>query len=200
VAVRPSVARAVLGLAAACGIAAGCSREGDWRQYREVTAAAGRAEAPAAQQASAPSGDLTWTAPTGWKEERGSGMRLASFAVGSGASTGLCTIIRLGGTAGGLEANVRRWIGQIGLPDPGEQDLADFLGRQQKLSLDGGWEGRIVDLTQMGDPGAEAGSMLACSLSGAGSTVFVKLTGPVSLLRQESANFSSLCRSLRGED
>jgi hypothetical protein len=42
--------------------------------------------------------------------------------------------------------------------------------------------------------------MLAAMFSGSGATVFVKLTGPVALLRMERERFAMVCRSLRRED
>jgi hypothetical protein len=190
-------------------LTSGCGgREGAWRQYRETTVRAepaarrGAADAAGAAAAGAEGagGELRWTAPSGWKEEGGSGMRLASFTAVDGAQTGLCTIIKLGGAAGGLDANVRRWIGQLGIQAPDAKEMAEFLKRQQEFKSEGGWEGVIVDLTELAAPAAESGSMLASSLTVGESTVFVKLTGSVALLRKEKESFTQLCRSLRREE
>src|ERR1039457_6941126 len=64
---------------------------------------------------SAMSNMFTWVAPQGWKQEAGSGMRLATFHLLSDAKAIDCSIVSMGGMAGGLEANLRRWMGQIGV-------------------------------------------------------------------------------------
>lgn len=50
---------------------------------------------------------FTWTAPEGWKQEAGGAMRLATFHLRSDAKAIDCSIVSLGGMAGGLEANLR---------------------------------------------------------------------------------------------
>jgi spore maturation protein SpmB len=127
-------------------------------------------------------------------------MRLASFAMGSGGQTGLCTIVELAGEAGWLDANIRRWIKQLDLPVPGPEAWEAFIQQQTPLSSVGGLAGMMVDLTTLGTPTADQASMLAAMFSGSGATVFVKLTGPVALLRMERERFAMVCRSLRRED
>ena len=61
-----------------------------------------------------PSG-FTWKKPDSWIPSRGSSMRLASFEIPCSGGVGELSIIQLGGEGGGLEANVNRWRGQIGL-------------------------------------------------------------------------------------
>lgn len=170
-----------------------------WRTYREQTinAPAPSAAMSASATDTAPASTLRWDRPDGWAEERGTGMRLASFTVSAGGRSGLCTIVELGGDAGGLEANIRRWLGQLKLPVPESGAWEDFIQRQTPLSSTGGLSGMIVDLTTLGAGTEDTPSMLAAMFSEAGATVFVKITGPIALLRAEQGRFESLCRSLR---
>ena len=72
--------------------------------------------------ASRPSG-LRWTAPAGWKEIAGSGMRVASFELPKTAGKAEVTVVALPGDVGGELANVNRWRGQLALSPISEADL-----------------------------------------------------------------------------
>jgi hypothetical protein len=174
-----------------------------WSEYEENTTGPAEARAPLTlrQPVVERPAALQWTAPASWKAQPGSSMRLGSFTVGEGSRTGLCTIIRLGGSAGGLQANIRRWIGQIGQPAPPPEELAAFIGRQERFQSEGGLDGVLIDLTKLGSQGPEDGSMLAALFDLGDMTVFVKFTGPLTLLNEERANFTGLCRTFRrGEE
>jgi hypothetical protein len=198
---KPGSYAAVLALA----LCASCGRnDSAWRTYREVVVEPGHNHDQAAMAmpadmpgggGAAPTGSLAWKSPDGWTESPGTGMRLVSFAVGSGTDTGLCTIVMLGGDAGGVEANVVRWIGQIGATAPSGDALGAFMARQDKIASAGGFEGLAVDLTEL-DPSLPQ-SMLAALLDVDGSTAFIKLTGSPSLLKQEKQRFLEVCRSIK---
>lgn len=184
-----------------CALLAGCGRsQTGWQTYEEITTSA-----PAPRMASSParpagnraSGTVQWTVPDGWRVEAASGMRLATFVVGQGGQTGTCTIVTLGGAAGGLEANVRRWLRQLNLQDPAPEAWTAFLEAQPRLRSEGGFEGVVTDLTSLGPQAPETPSMLAGLFTVEGGTLFVKLTGPLSLLGEEKENFTRLCQSLR---
>lgn len=186
---------------------AGCgNREPKWHEYEEYYAEPpSRARSGMVPQATeskpaAPAGKLRWTAPEGWSEQPGASMRLVTFAMGSGTETGACTIIKLGGAAGGVEANIVRWMGQIGVEPPADAELAAFIERQPKVKSEGGLDGVLVDLTSLGDAAPGTVSMLAALFPLGDMTAFVKLTGPKSLLAGEKERFEKLCRSLRRED
>ena len=175
----------------------GCGpREPAWRTYEEVAVPDPTAQASpvAASGAAVP---LKWTAPAGWIEEAGSGMRLAAFSIRRSGGTGVCTMITLRGPAGGLEANVRRWIGQLGLPEPPADELAAFLARQERFRCQGGFDGVRIDLTGFKGQPPGAASMLGAVITLGDSTLFAKFTGPAGLLKEERSSFAALCGSVR---
>jgi len=204
---RQWTGRRVAGLLA-CGLGllavAGCRQRSAVREYTEIMTGAPPASVPAMAQsedaaattmARAP---LHWTAPAGWQESAGDSMRLATFTVPDAQGTGTCTIVALAGAAGGLEANVRRWIGQLDLPVPPDAEWQAFLKRQESFTTAAQSQGTLVDLTQL--PGAEGrtqGSMLAAATMIQDQTVFVKFTGLPAQLQREKARFLELCKSLR---
>lgn len=176
-----------------------------WATYEEITTDAisqhvhSTASSDEAIPASRTPGSVRWTAPSGWREETGAGMRLASFGIDKAGATGLCAIVQLSGAAGGLEANVRRWFGQLNLDLPEGDDWASFLERQQEIQSVGGFAGTLVDLIAISPLPPETPSMLAALLNAGSSTLFVKFTGPRVLLEAEKEAFTGLCRSLRAD-
>jgi hypothetical protein len=141
------------------------------------------------------SGSINWKTPVGWAETKGSGMRLATFAVNSGGDAATCTIVLLGGNAGGLEANILRWIGQAGLKPLSEDEMKSFVSKQQTIKSDGGLDVFIADLTTLSDKNAKS-TMIASIVTVGESTGFVKLSGPAEVLTAQKENFIQLCKSL----
>lgn len=181
-------------------------RKPSWRTYKEheVIVQAPHAAHAAGEAAAAPAGAesqaaLQWKTPQGWSETRSdSGMRLATFELKGDAGAGTCTIVLLGGDAGGLKANVVRWIGQLQLAVPADPDFDAFMKRQQTFATEGGFNTVLLDLTELGPANNDAAnSMLASYITVGESSCFVKLTGPAGLLKKEKENFIQLCRSLK---
>ena len=56
---------------------------------------------------------LSWGTPDGWSEEKGGGMRVATFRAKDDAGGIECSVVSLGGQAGGSQSNVIRWMKQI---------------------------------------------------------------------------------------
>jgi hypothetical protein len=155
---------------------------------------------PAATPAPAPAAPVqaVWTTPAGWREEKGSLMRLASFTPGNGS--GLCTLIPLEGEAGGRTANVRRWMAQLGLPAMADAELERFMSAQQELRTVGDWPAWIVDFIPLARAAKKPQAMLSAIVSAGEFTIFAKFTGSPALLRANRDRFLELCRSLRSGD
>jgi hypothetical protein len=172
------------------------------RSYEEkpvsATTATPTAGAPAPGPV-APTHPLIWKVPAGWTEQPATGMRLASFTCGEKPNTGLCTIIALTGQAGGLKPNVQRWMQQIGLTPPAESELDRFLARQERIPTAGGWTAILIDLTELQKDGAgDTPAIIAALVPVGESTLFLKMTGSRTVLRQHRDGLQELCRSLRG--
>ncbi|MFI5361289.1 MAG: hypothetical protein ACHQ49_04910 [Elusimicrobiota bacterium] len=114
---------------------------------------------------------LRWTAPPGWKEVAGAGMRVASFELpNKTAGMAEVTVVALPGDVGGELANVNRWRGQLALPPISEADLpaarASVECRLGKLF--------VYDFT--GD-GEKKTRLVAGMISVSGTMWFFKLMG-----------------------
>lgn len=186
-------------------LSCGCGfQEPRWETYEEVYLKPSTATSSSSPAMSQPAHEhteqkpLRWTKPDGWNELAGSGMRIATFTVTGGDHSATSTVISLSGAAGGLEANVVRWMGQLKLAKPSPEELTSFLERQRRFQSEGGLDGVLIDLTEFG-PAADNGSMLAALVPYQGATLFIKMTGPIELLTAEKDRFASLCTSLRSE-
>lgn len=137
--------------------------------------------------------DLAWDVPAGWTETPGKGMRRAAFS--AEGSQMLCTIVALGGSAGGMESNVRRWLGQVGL-DLDAEALASLLESLEKGSTSSGLIWSWVDFNPLLKDPTEP-SMKAVLLEKEGSTVFIKMTGSGSELAVQDGAMRALVDSIR---
>ena len=134
---------------------------------------------------------FAWTVPQGWSEEPGQGMRVATFHSDSNPKAVDVSIVALGGMAGGLEANLKRWLGQIGVSVPDDQ-LQKFI----KSSQD-----NIFDFTQLqkGSDATSKSMIAAVLLIDQNTTVFVKMAGSIQDVTQEKENFIKLVQSVHAK-
>ena len=124
-------------------------------------------------------------------------MRLATIT--HPQSPGLeISIVSLSGAAGGLSANLNRWMKQIDLPELKEPALEEFLSKQKTFKTQGGLTCLLVDFTTL-QPQEDLSlpGMLVGVVEIPEQTVFVKMTGPLSVLNQNRDAFEALCQSLK---
>jgi len=191
------------------GLLASCRQEGDVRRYREVLSRAAerpslgampdddihrgaRGSASVVDLPVSSSGGLVWSTPPGWVEESGKGMRLVTLRPQD--AEGDCTIVVLGGAAGGTVANISRWLGQLNI-SLSEQEQARFVGDAAAFETSSGLPGRLYDFTEL-VTGDEKSAMLAVVVKIGQQTAFVKYTAARGVLIKYREAFLSLCRSL----
>jgi len=136
---------------------------------------------------------LSWEVPKGWFEKKGSGMRLATFHDQN--NTIECSIISLGGQAGGLQSNVVRWMNQINMSVPGNDKLNTFLAKQKTLKTKGGFTITIIDLSELSQD-QKSPSMIGAIAELEDKTIFVKMTAKRADIITNRKAFTSLCESL----
>jgi len=141
-----------------------------------------------------PDTTLSWKVPDGWSEEKGSGIRMVTFRSGGPDSVEV-SIVSLGGPAGGLEPNVVRWAGQIGVA---VDDVEAFIASQEQITTDNGLSGRIIDFTglQQGGPDS-APSIIGAVFSLDQNSLFVKMTGSKAAVTAKKGKFRQLLQSLK---
>lgn len=141
---------------------------------------------------------LSWTTPEGWHEEKGGGMRVATFKAGAGDLAVETSVISLAGSAGGMAANVSRWMGQLNLDVPSAVELDKFIERQETVKTTSGLAVKLIDFTQMQtDDQPEVPSMIAAVVEGSGNQVFIKMTGTKKAVQKNFDAFKALIGSLK---
>jgi hypothetical protein len=129
-------------------------------------------------------GTYTWQPPAGWTEvESTSRMRLVSFSVPHGDEVGDLSVIKLGGGAGGMLANLNRWRRQLGLEAVGP-DAPEAAGEVTEASAGTFTWWSIVN--EEADPSV---GMLAGMLEAPDHVLFVKLTGTRELIAASETGF-----------
>jgi len=115
---------------------------------------------------------LKWTAPKGWTETQGSGMRFATLTPpAAGAGKAEVSVVVLPGAAGGELANVNRWRGQIGLPP---LDDAALAAARAAVKAKAGTVA-VYDFTSLGEVKSRMVTGLLATADG--NTWFFKLMG-----------------------
>jgi hypothetical protein len=131
--------------------------------------------------------DLTWTAPAAWTPKAGSAMRKGSYAVKGDGGEGDLSITAFPGATGGLEANLNRWRGQVGLP---AASPADVVGAAEKFESNG-LSFTVVDYANNGT------RLLGAVVPYQGNSWFFKLMGPDAIVAGQKATFVEFLHTVK---
>lgn len=142
---------------------------------------------------------LKFDRPEGWRDGRMSMMRLAAFDVGPEDAPAEITVITAGGD---LRGNVARWMGQISESAVPDEEVDAALENAEKLKVDGRDSQRFVLLPK--DPKSKEESDSPASAIDAtivpmqdGFSMFVKMTGPADLIKEQDEQMRAFLKSLR---
>lgn len=180
-----------------------CSPEPKKRRYKELSVAADQKNASLAGETSAPpepdvNTPLQWTLPEGWIYLPADGMRIATFKNKNPDSPVECSVVSIPGEAGGIKANVRRWVEQLKLPPLSDEAADRYIAGQEQIRSTGGLLVQLVDFRPLQKEGpATAPSMHAAIVTTSGQTFFLKMTGSRAAVWENRDPFILLCRSLR---
>jgi hypothetical protein len=149
---------------------------------------------------------VAWSLPARWKVTGERPMRIATYAIPSGAaaSTGgetaeaECAVFHFGsGQGGDVRANIDRWVGQFENPSTPVEGEKEVDGM------------KVITVTTTGTYLAPSGPMmqsqgklanymlLGAIVEGPGGSVFFKLTGPSATVEGAKAEFDALLGSIR---
>ena len=196
---------------AIAGFLSACSEpEVPLRRYQEYVVDAPPAMADVVEHAHQDMGDIpmpmqtrppdaetfTWTTPAGWREAPGMGMRLATLTVERGDETAEATLIVLSGDAGGLGANITRWMEQVNIRPPTGATMDAYIENLPSFTTVGGLDGRLIDFDEF-IVAADALSNLIGVIPRGRQTLFIRMSGTQALLAQERDAFLALCKSVQ---
>ena len=182
-------------LGAAILVVVACTRQPHVREYDEVVIKPSPVVAAfdGSGAGSVAVGPLVWQTPSEWKELPGDGIRLAAFLFEQGERRAETTVVMLGGAAGGVEANVVRWLDQLGL-QLADEELAQFLAAGETVAARDGMRLTLFDFTRLATTGGD--SMLVAVGSVLDQTLFVKMSGDGDLVAAARGDFRRLVGSL----
>lgn len=130
---------------------------------------------------------LAWTAPAAWTLKPNGAMRKGSYALkGAGAEADL-SITAFPGATGGLEANLNRWRGQVGLPP---QSPAEITAAVEKFSANG-LDFVLVDYAGNGN------RLVGAIVPYGGNSWFFKLMGPDALVAAQKDAFRDFLHTVK---
>ena len=124
-------------------------------------------------------GQFTFALPAPWKQAENTGMMTKAIVnyAPEGGTPLEAKFYDFGGPSGGIEANVKRWVGQFeGTPEVKREDL-EMNGTKIALVTATGTflDGAPMSPQKTPRPGY---TLLGAVLEGADSSCFIKLTGP----------------------
>lgn len=192
----------------------GCGGDPEPRAYSEVAfkelarpaAAAGAMGALPPTNASPVDIKVTWELPEGWLiRDSANAMRVGSFAVPDPQFANMgeadpgaldVSVVQLAGDAGGVSANIARWMGQVGLI-ASREELKAIIDGAAKLKAKTGQEGLYVDFTdRLSGDMTQSKSIFGAIISTPDYTVFVKAMGERERLLKAKAEIKAFCESL----
>jgi len=139
---------------------------------------------------------IRWVTPDQWIETKGSGMRLVSFVTQEDDPID-CSIVALGGVAGGLDANLSRWLGQINLGNIDQNQFEKFKRNYKPVKTTGGLIGQIYDFTELqNSKDNNTPSIMGAIFKISNQSVFIKMTGSKSAIIRNRSKFIQLCESI----
>jgi hypothetical protein len=177
-------------------LASGCDREAGIQTYvvpkEELPPVAQLAESTAAPTQPA---IMQWELPEGWRiAPNPNAMRFATLIAGQGENQCEISITQLGGSAGGVEANINRWRQQLGLPAMTPEEMV----RTVEIIDARGAQGMLVDLVSEPQPETEAPRqrMLAAIFTTPTHVWFIKAIATNEVLESHREAFAALCTSV----
>lgn len=191
----------------------GCNGEPQPRTYSEVafkelprrSSGSGMGALPASN-ASPVDIKVTWDLPEGWlMRDSSNAMRVGSFAVPDPEFANMgepdpkaldVSVVQLAGDAGGLAANIMRWMGQVGLI-ASQEDLKALIEGAAMLKVRTGQEGLYIDFTdKLSGDMTQSKSIYGAIIATPDYTVFVKAMGEREKLVKAKAAIKTFCESL----
>lgn len=139
-------------------------------------------------------GDLAFEVPAYWKRVGERPMRLVTYVLGTVGETE-CYISPLSGTGGGVEANLNRWLGQMGQP-PLDAAAIDALPKLSVLDQEVSLLETSGTFTSMRGETKSGYAMVGVFLPMSDTSYSLKIIGPEEDVTANKAAFVAFCESL----
>jgi hypothetical protein len=186
---------------------AACNKSDSPRTYDEIGFhPKGRVPVSEVMNASPVDVEIHWVKPGNWiMKDSTNGMRTASFAVVDSSLMNMgevdpnavdVSVTHFAGNAGGIDRNIQRWMGQIGL-HLDSIALAEFIHKAKPFTTKSNEKGIYVDFTTMlsGDLTQDK-TIFGAIVPAESYTVFVKAMGERRQVEAAKNSVEAFCRSL----
>lgn len=152
----------------------------------------GQSAAPGGSMANTPvatagGSDLRWAAPNSWTPKTGSSMRKGSYSLKTEAGEADLGITAFPGATGGLEANLNRWRGQVGLAPLPDAEVTAAVERFESNGL----QFIVVDYAGNGS------RLIGAIVPYGGNSWFFKLMGPDAAVAPHKAAFVEFLHTVK---
>lgn len=196
----PHSLRIIPALGIAAALLSACKEEKRVVQYTvpKETRAAAPATSASGAPAMAPNSELVkqtagfvapaWVVPTAWRVMPESPMRKGGWKTGPDATPAEISVTAFPGDVGGLQANVGRWCGQVGLPAP---TTPEELTKLISPSIVSGIPAQRVALVNAGK------ALTAVLVQHDGATWFFKIAGPETAVAAATGEFDAFVASVK---
>jgi len=164
----------------------GCDKADQVAHYRVPKERTNNVSTPPTQSTGATT--YTWVVPETWQPGKASSMRIGSYSVVEGDQSADLSIVRLPGQAGGTLANLNRWRGQLDLEPVSAAQLEALT---EPVDSPAG----TIELFDIQNPEADHG-ILAAILTAPDHVLFLKLTGPRSVLDAHKDEFVAFLKTI----
>ncbi|HZL42789.1 MAG TPA: hypothetical protein VFD66_05875 [Verrucomicrobiae bacterium] len=138
-------------------------------------------------------GKPAWVVPSGWRETAPAQFQLAKFETGAGDGKADISVSMLGGTGGGLSANVNRWRRQLGLDPLDEDNLGKLV---ESIDTEAG-KAQLVDMKGKDAKTGQAARTVGAVVPLGGQTWFYKLMGDETTVGREKENFLKFVQTVK---
>lgn len=135
-----------------------------------------------------PNVNSIWTIPPDWKSQPPSEFLLAEFSIQTNGATAEVNVAELNGDGGGLEANVNRWRGQLGL-----QPIGELLTTPLSSTDTSG--AQVVDFTGTDSKTGKPARLVGAIVPQNGETWFYKLMGDPQIVAAQKNRFIQFIQS-----
>jgi len=146
-------------------------------------------------------GGVSWTIPGRWQVGAERPMRVATYIVPApgGEGTGAeCAVFHFGeGQGGDVASNIDRWVGQFENPSTPVQSTMESNGLKITTVATTGTFLAPAGPMMQSQGKLENYSLLGAIVEAPGGPVFFKMPGPAEAVRNASAEFDAVLRSLK---
>jgi len=149
--------------------------------------------APAATAPISSAGKPSWQVPAGWQEVSGGQFLVAKFTIAGPTGAAAVNVSSSAGEGGGLNGNLNRWRGQLGLPQWSDAEVGKSV---TTIEVPGG-KASLVDLSGTDPRTSQPTRLVGAVVPQSGQTWFYKLMGDAKVVESQKDAFVQFVQGVK---